>query len=561
MVDEYIFTVLNADISISKEWVEITDEDLDAKSFSVSSTTYTIEDTKKRCYRMDGNNKIYYYIINEEYVNIDDEAQNLSYKKVVNDIECEYYVRVFSKIPNFKNASADTSNEYQIYKNDSELIHTYQDHMYDFENHVSRLAFAKNIYTDEVGEVVFTDDIDISNLKDNLGRPLSSIYITFIKNNKGYKEWYGFDNNGTWAETEITSENVEYSHCFGRVTCGIETSEESTCNSAITSIYTISNDPNVSNSFGYNVETLNGERGYGNYLISENEIWFETDKHYYGDLCYYDNYNAIERSIQPIMHRFNTAQRESLQAASNEYYKNFVYDEIKFDDYDASGDFHIATYEVNDTNEKNEGYYYNPHYEIRLKTFDKIQTVFPDFLTIRSFVKIDKENTYRITTLENHYLTMGDKSIIYDKVKNCYYYCTTVTSEYDTYKTFSCKIYGEDDEAITDLEDMFNGNENLRNYRLFKMDNLDIPSYATVLKDGTCRVIWRDILNNGFNLSDDTVEEYPFTNGAFYINRRIDIFVRRQDPFGIYGLQDKDFKGRVIETENDNYVKDENIVC
>ena len=73
-------------------------------------------------------------------------------------------------------------------------------------------------------------------------------------------------------------------------------------------------------------------------------------------------------------------------------------------------------------------------------------------------------------------------------------------------------------------------------YKLFKMDNLDIPSYARVLKDGTCRLIWRDLLNNGFNTADKTLEEYPFTNGAFYVNRRIDMFVRRQDPLNLYGL-------------------------
>lgn len=58
---------------------------------------------------------------------MDDKAQNISYKKVVNGVECDYYVRVFEKVPNFKNASAVTSSEYDIYKNDSELIHEYQD--------------------------------------------------------------------------------------------------------------------------------------------------------------------------------------------------------------------------------------------------------------------------------------------------------------------------------------------------------------------------------------------------------------------------------------------------
>lgn len=563
LADEYIFTVFNADTQISKEWVEITRDDFRNGSVTINSVTYTISSDRKSCTTTDGTNVKTYYIINGRYVNIDDSAQHISYKKVVNDIECEYYVRIFSKIPNFKNASEDTSNEYQIYKNDAEVLHTYQDKEYDFESHVSRLAFAKNIYTDEVGEVVFTDDINIANLKDNLGRPLSSIYLTLIKNNKGYKEWYGYDYKTDWDVKEITADTVEYSHCFGKITCGIETSDESTCNGDINSIYTISNDQNESGNFGYDIENINGaSRSYNNCKIAVNEIWFDLDKHYYGDLCYYDNYNAVERSIQPIMHRFNTAQRECSQTASanKRYYTEFVYDEIGSDDYDASGDFTISATTVRNTNRYNEGYYYNPHYEIRIRTFDKIQTVFPDFLTIKSLYKIS-DNTYRITCLQNHYLTLGDKSIIYDKDKRQYYYCTTVSDkENDTYRTFTCKIYDEKGNMV-DIEPMYGGDENLKNYRLFKMDNLDIPSYATVLKDGSCRVIYRNILNNGFNMSDDTVEEYPFTNGAFYVNKRIDLFVRRQDPHGWYGLRKDDLKGKKIEKENDNYVKDKDIVC
>ena len=95
---------------------------------------------------------------------------------------------------------------------------------YDFESHVSRLAFAKNIYTDDIGEIVFTDDIDISNLHDNLGRPLTSIYITFIKNNMGYKEWYGYSNDTPWDISDISGNTVEFSHAFGKITCGIKTS-------------------------------------------------------------------------------------------------------------------------------------------------------------------------------------------------------------------------------------------------------------------------------------------------------------------------------------------------
>ena len=87
----------------------------------------------------------------------------------------------------------------------------------------------------------------------------------------------------------------------------------------------------------------------------------------------------------------------------------------------------------------------------------------------------------------------------------------------------------------------YDASRDISNFKLFKTDNLDIPSYARILKDGTCRFIWRNILNNGFNLSDDTVEEYPFTNGAFYVNRRIDLYLRRQDPHDYVNFYSKHF--------------------
>jgi hypothetical protein len=507
------------------------------------------------------------------YVNFDDHAQHLSYKKVVNDIECDYYVRIFSKIPNFKNASADTSSEYEIYKNDGELIYTYQAHEYDFESHVSRLAFAKNIYTDEVGELVFTDNIDISNLKDNLGRPISSIYLTLVKNNDGYKEWYGYDvaDGKTWNINYTNSGTVEYSHCFGKVTCGIETCDESKVEDSINTIYKINNNTFP---FGYDVDLINGNRKYSleDFTVSDTEVYFDGDRHYYGDLSYYDNYNAVERHIQPIMQRFNTAQRESNRSASNTYFENFIYDEIVNDDYDKGDKYEIATKIEGKCNERLEGYYYNPHYEIPIKTFDKLQAIMPDFLNMRSL--INTEDGAKITTLQNHYLSLGDKSMIYDMAKNKYYYCNTVSGGGDTNRVFTCLIYDERGNEVTlhdlygsyniDEEDPnYNSDDDIGNFKLFKIDNLDCPSYARILKDGTCRFIWRNILNNGFNLPDDTVEEYPFTNGAFYINRRIDLYLRRQDPHDYWGLySDGDIEGNNIDIEKiDNYVKDDEIVC
>ena len=605
IVDDYIFTVFNSTTQISRQWIKLTKGQLRGTEYlEISGRRFkTDSSTRKFMREVTGEsdalvNDTIYYIVNNEYVNVDITAQNISYKKVVGDIECDYYIRIFSKLPNFKFASGDTSSEYEIYRKQNDnvdmlnigsgetMLSIYQDHKYEFESHVSRLAFAKNIYTDDIGEIVFTDDIDISNLHDNLGRPLTSIYMTFIKNNKGYKEWYGYDYDDStkWDESEISGDTVEFSHAFGKVTCGIETSYEANYGTNIDSIHRITNvsDTNTETPSGFIIDGIlnnyaNNENKHSSgtdrsyiaesnrtVLIDNNEVWYEMDKHYYGDLCYYDGYNAIERHIDYIMHRFNTAQRESVNSSSKKYFQHYVTDEIVRDDYDTSDEFMVESYENGYIcNLFREGYYYNPHYEIPIKTFDKLQTMVPDFLTIREMKKDEeKDNVYQFTTLEQHFLSVGDKAILYDSLQDKYYNLVAISGRNDNYRVFTCNVFDEktDKPAIIDY---LNGKVELYNYKLFKMDNLGCPSYAKVLKDGTCRVIWRDILNNGFNKSDDSVEEYPYTNGAFYINKRFDIYVRRQDPHDEYWLySDDDVDGASVDIiQEDNYVKEADIEC
>ena len=564
VVDEFIFTV-SSTVQLSKNWIDLStikiiDDRIELDgigTFQIFNGVYL----KEIIYNMPQKEK-YYVIEGTNYVNLDKDGNSISYKKVVGGVECDYYVRIFSKIPNFKFASGDTSNEYEIYKNDGEAISEYQKKEYDFESHLSRLAFAKNAYSDNIGEIVFTDDIDISNLRDNLGRPLTSIYLTIVKNNSGYKEWYGFDLNN-WTPLSITEDNVEFSHCFGRVTCGIETSEETRFDNEIRSINKI-HSINKTVPLGFNVDLINGDRDLEPNVnkINSTEVYFDLDKHYYGDLCYYDNFNAIERSIQPILHRFNTAQRESIDSKSKDFFNTFTYDEIRHDDYDYAEYAEFSGKEEN-CNSFKEGYYYNPHYEIKIKSFDKLETVMPDFLTITKIQIFGDIATF--TSLENHYLSIGDKSILYDVVNNKYYHCNTINGVSDNPKKFSCNLY-DDNGNIVPLASLFYYGLNERpidDFKLFKMDNLEIPTYANILRDGTCRLVWRNILNNGFNLSDKTIEEYPFTNGAFYINKSVNLFVKRQDPYGSWGLySSEDIEGVEFDIDKeDNFVKDTEIVC
>ena len=563
VVDDYIFILQGISSTISDTWCYLSDmtkKENDNETLYYNDVGY--KNHRNKYLTKSGSDNPKYYIINNKYVNLDDKAQNISYKKVVNGVECDYYVRVFEKVPNFKNASAVTSSEYDIYKNDSELIHEYQDKKYDFESHVSRLAFAKNIYGDDVGEIVFTDDIDISNLIDNLGRPISTLYIMFFKSNKGYKEWYGFYPKYDKKNIDINSDNVTYSHCFGMLTCGYETSDESICNSDIDSIYTINNIGDSSQ--GISISKLN--KGRGDYY-HDTEIAYDVDKKFYGDICCYDGYNIVEESIQPIMHRFNTAQRESSNSLSNEFYQKFNYDNIIYDDYDINQNFTIKTDVVKNVNQKKEGYYYKPFYPIEIKTFGSLNSVSPDFLKIIGIKKYDGENGiyYSISTLSYHYLSPGDKSMIYDTEQDKYYTLVTIKNNESNYKKFYFVAYDEKGTEKVDLDI-----SDYSKFKLFKIDNLEVSSHASLLKDGTCRFVWRDLYNNGFSpTSAKSTEEYPFTNGAFYINKRIDIYVRRQDPYGVYGLYDgagidADISGDDSYTEvvsDNNYVKSDDIKC
>jgi len=149
--------------------------------------------------------------------------------------------------------------------------------------------------------------------------------------------------------------------------------------------------------------------------------------------------------------------------------------------------------------------------------------------------------------------------MIYNQYTDRYYYLTTVQGTGDNSRTFTCVVADEKGNHSVDVDD----NDKL-NYKLFKLDNIGCP-YAHLLKDGTCRFIWRDVMNNGAIGSDERIEEYPFTNGAFYVNKRIDLYLRRQDPYDKYGLYEENDIDMIgveppLEDIND-YYNEENIEC
>ena len=562
VIDNYTFYVFAEGVKISQKWIELP-ENVE-ESFTADGISYSVSSDRKTL--KNGGNT--FYTINFKKANVDETAQDISFKRVIDNKETSYYVRIFSKLPNWKFAKQKPTE--LLLNNDKNFQKEYQKPINDFDSHIGKLAFSKNIYTDNIAEVVFTDDIDISVLKDNLGRPISELYFTIIKNNAGYREWYG---KGT-SEIDVSNEIVEYSHCFGKVSCAFKLSKESIPNKDHKNLLMINNIDSVYDRNGLDMTYLNeGSRGD----VDDDEIQYELYKSYsgdssfYGDLCCYSETLCDEQSIQMVDFRFNTAQREINNSFKSYPFLNTItYDEIMSDDYD-DNDFNCREYIFTNAGNRKEGYYYKPHYKIPIRTFDNnLTTMYPRFLTIKN-ISLTSNGVYTIQSMESHQLGKGDLLNILFKEPyinevgstsyNKHYYYGRVKTIYEgNTKIFDIELFKDSslkEKANIDIS-------NKRNIKIFvKTENT--PSYATLMKDGSCRYVYRELHQNGFDDNTD-VETYPFTNNSLYVNKSIMLFLKRQNPNGETDLRSKtypyDITRNEISFEKENkYYHEQEIEC
>lgn len=596
--DDYTFSVYDQGVDISNLWYQLSNNDLISgvtSGVTISGITYEFNDFNKfLVYEDESGKTIKYPILPNKKVCL--EQKDISYKKVVEGEELEYYVRIFSKIPNWKFADKEPT-EYEMYKENSDLISRCQSYENDFESHVSRLAFSKNIYGDDISEIVFSDNIDLSNLKDNLGRPLSEIYLTIIKNNIGYKLWYE-------GEHECGSPDVEFSHCFGKLNCAFKLSSHAVPFNEYVNVTTINSleSSNFSKK-GLDIDKIN-ENGQSFYATSNSvndEIQYrskknltnvyeihngkerlyqtfsngdiEGNKHFYGDLCCYSTKLLDEQSIQMINFRFNTAQRElsdnitrpqlappsqsqdgdepQPMSTADKPFKNIRYDEIVTDDYDLNN---FKCDEKNIINENRlEGYCYVPHHKIQIHTFDdEIKTDKPNYVPIKNYNINDDDGTISCITRNYHYF--NKKDVIYFSTfdGDCFQYQVT---DIENSKMFVCEPL--------DLGHQVNSKNKI--HRLFKSCD-DTPSYATLSNDGSAHFSWREFIKNGFD-TENKVEQYPFMNNALYVNKNINLFVQRQDPDDVGHIRhvssfptDAEIN-KLTNIKENNYYQEEDIKC
>jgi hypothetical protein len=200
-----------------------------------------------------GDLKPYYFVIDLPYTG--GSISGISrMKRMFGGQESEYYFRKFRKVKT-RNTPVIESDDYETYP----------------------LAFSQNIFNDKISQFVFNEDIDVSDLTDNLGRPISELYLTIIKT----------DSNGL----------------FSQISSGIETPFLPELNTS--NINTFLLDVPVINKI-HNGVTL----PFVTHTPLETGIDM-TDLDLYGDLVEYNINEVKEIVLADVSHRFNTLNRET----------------------------------------------------------------------------------------------------------------------------------------------------------------------------------------------------------------------------------------------------------
>jgi hypothetical protein len=422
----------------------------------------------------------------EDYINL---ANIIGFNKVVQGgYPCEYYFRLFKKFNK------------------------------EHDSVINRLAFAGTIYGDDVTQIVFTDDIDISDYKDNLGRPLTEIYLTIIKTNRGHKTWY--------EENINNSSDIEYSHVFGKVTSGLD----------LPDFVLDKTFPTVR--FQHNIDISWVNKHVSSITINKSSSFIESNIDnsndvFYGDLVEFNPMTLNETILENVYHRFNTAQRE---ITNNELYNTLYYDEIAGDIYDAnttaSTKTRIRNHCFNDgyANLAPEGYVYQPHHKIKIGQFEKT---------------INQGDDSIISVLNQHTNTLKD-GIEFNTIMNYTLLPNDVVSfmndNYDVFKFIVDEYtFNEENSLYTCKAHLINMStfelalQNLDNCIFYK-HNLGIPEYAHMLPDGSGRHLWKNLQPPSEWSFTDDLYTTTFTNGAFYHHQNITFPVKRQDPFRKYNM-------------------------
>jgi len=481
------------------------------------------------------------------------------FQRVVNGEPSKYYVRKFKKIPNFKKKKRNVTDNDLV---DRDTFEEYEsgdgNAVYDFDKEFYKLGFATTIYGDDCSQITYTDTIDLEHLTDNLGRPLSEIYVTIVKRNKGNEIWYKSD-----SKSEVFGKEVEQSHCFGKVTSGFELSDLKRDTHTILTARAKMGDVLLLNN-----SEVTKSVPYKSSKAVEVDVTIDQSK-FFGDIVEFSPYEFKEYVLSDVNYRFNTYQREHpLRTVDTNEKVPFIYHNIEGDDYDYPSDsdggdnvpFLLEQVVIGDPSKPNissqnrdEGYYHKAHYKIPLREFGDLQQDSHYDLSIKSVTPVQKGNIFlKVKTKLPHKLNLGDMVLLFDDENKCKFKFNCVYIENKTcFYIIPNKPVTEDENENewTYLRNVSSNNykegltwlavtEYLRDGTLcLRRQNYAIPDYAVMAGKNT--YLWRDLLSVNETGSGE-IPEFTYTNNAFYVSKTIDFFLKRQDPDGDIGLYAKD---------------------
>ena len=580
-------------------------------------------------------------LFNDDVINDELNEHEFMINRMYNDIPSEYYFRLFKKIPNLKFKEENLTTDIV---NDIEKYNTYlqKNKKIDFTINDGKLSFASSIYNDSLTQVIFSDDIVLENLIDNLGRPLTEFYLTIIKNNKGHDIWYDATN---WSDGILNNDEeikkIEYSHCFGKISCGLDFGgfgdiELRSQNGDINLL----NELGVYNSIekdennkiiGYNKNkigdyiTIDGNSFKINRLNSNQTIviqedsgvviqedsgdkYYNVDEIFYGDFVEYNPVECKEKVLSPCYYRFNTYQREMKYDEEKNLYTKLCGWDILSDDYDIqsyqkikdnldkeykinllydqpieeSGNFSIwernyadrnNTYNLIEDNidliayQKPEGYYYQPHYKFQIKELGNVIQDSHNDIDVTEARPIQLNGIFlSIKSSLKHKCVEGDKIFICDDDNNKWWYTYVISVINSTTFYIDKTFRNVDNENETDNSWIKNADYiNNGSYKV-RRENINIPPYAQRINGG--QFVWREILGIG-NSKAETLNEYPYLNESFYINKDINFYLKRQDTNGGSGLYSgaiedsfpQDIIGNNLEMSNVEYKEESEMSC
>ena len=179
-----------------------------------------------------------------------------TFKRVVNTKVSEYYIREYS-------ALTQTYVDYDLYP----------------------AAYGTTYFHDKQTAFNFKVDVDVKGIKDNLGRPLSELFLTIIKNNEDGAT--GNINTDYWVGKQGSSGITE--NFWTPIKGGYDIGEV------------------VDTTLNYNIRSIN-DNAYNQTHFQDID---ESDNSFIGDIVEYNEYELLERILETPYHWINTEYREN----------------------------------------------------------------------------------------------------------------------------------------------------------------------------------------------------------------------------------------------------------